>query len=222
MFHREKYSIIKVPIDQLCIFTKADSQLSISTKLINNEPNTDLYAGIVRRADGLNCYVEDDNCTIVMLPPTVTNKSYDHVIFHRFQIVYSINYGKPEVAPVNGSKLIETYQMDSQETYYLKCYQAANRSKVVSLSNNDDYKSYHKMALPVHFNNSDGLKTFITERINSNKMITIKDLIEMICKSESANGIMFDENEIFIDHGDPKVKVYWITIKDIIIDVDWK
>lgn len=222
MFHREKYSIIKAPIDQLCVFKRDDFSLSITTKLINGVANDNIYDGIVRRSDGLNCYLEDDNCTIVLLPPTVINKSYDHVIFHRFQIVYSINYGKPEAAPVNGSKLIETYQMDSQETYYLKCFQAANRSKVVSLSNNDDYKSYHKMALPVHFNNSDGLKTFITERVNSNKMLNIKELVEMICKSESANGIMFDENEIYISHGTPKVKVYWITIKDIIIDVDWK
>lgn len=169
---------------------------------------------IVRRSDHKNCYVDEDDTTIVLLPPNPI--FYDSVTFHRLSFVCTIKFYHFSSTPPPFAETELCKRYDVPTTYYLKCYEAANRSKVVAISDNDDYKSYHKMKLPVSFNNTDGLRVYLCEFVNSEERIKLVKLMEKI-----ASGFI-SETLAFQSFTDSKQGVkYDIVFNDIVIDVNW-
>lgn len=204
---REIYSIVKTPI----------------VKLIRDDPYSFMHGDhdstgeTVDRGSGRNCFYEEgDDSSITLLPPNPMK--YTSVVFHKFDIVSTFDFvDVPDIwFPGEYPYQLQQYNRRLTIPYYLKCYEAENRSKVVAISNNEDYKSYHTLKLPEHFNNTDGVKVHICENINSNKNLKIDDIVKKLfyetCYDMYVSGFKLVERDNLVAK---------ITISDIIIDLEW-
>lgn len=202
---RDSYSIIKKPIVTNFLYPTSFQQVSLP--IINYDVN--FNQNLVTIADGINCYLEND--FIFIRPPPSLNE-FKKFKVHNFKIIYTIVDfvkfgGFPDYHELN----TKTIFRESKSVLFLK-----HSKDVLSITNDYDYKSSTTINLG---NYNAPVELYVTNEVNSNKPMTVKEII---------GGIIFDfAMRLYeIDGSGIIEKIrglsYNLTINDIVIDGEWR
>jgi len=195
---RETYSLLK---KDLKINVLYNLRLSLDPTYVYDPQNINNF---VRRDDGFNCYVEDDNEKIILLADKAFG-NFKKVTFHRFYIIYDAYYYETD----SDVAILHFPKITNDIPFYLCCNHLPNSSKI-AIMNDDD--TYHSEATA--YINDDSVDCYLKHIIHYPEIVKISDL-----------DMCFDnylKNIVKLSYFTNRVLPIMIKIKDIVIDAEWK
>jgi hypothetical protein len=202
---RDSYSIIKNSI--ITNFEYDDEYDSPNIPTITYDVN--MNQKLVTIADGINCYLEND--FIFIRPPPSLNE-FKKLKVHNFKIIYTIvDYILPPEDVDYRLLHTKTIFRESKSVLFLK-----HGKDILSITNDYDYKSSTTINLG---NNNAPVELYVTNEVNSNKPMTVKEIID---------GIIYDFTMRLYDANRRDIIRNWnggtynLIINDIVIDGEWR
>lgn len=200
---RETYSLLKNGWIVNAKFDKLNGDSTLTSKPLN-------INNLVRLEDDLNCYVADDNKSVILKVDESLGR-FKEVVFHRFYIIYEACTYKL------GPKTFTTYlpKIQNPMHIYLCCNQLANSSKIALINNDDTYQSES-----VAYVNDNIIDCYFKLRVHHGNIVPLNKLFD-ICVTEYFKQIVVLDNnfDIILEADDLRAE---IIIKDFVIDVEWK
>ncbi len=202
---RDSYSIIKNSI--ITNFEYGDEYDRPNNPTITYDVN--MNQKLVTIADGINCYLEND--FIFIRPPPSLNE-FKKLKVHNFKIIYTIvDYILPPLDVYNRLLHTKTILRESKSVLFLK-----HGKDILSITNDYDYKS----STTINLGNCNApVELYVTNEVNSNKPMTVKEIIEGIIYDFAMRLYEIDGSGII-----EKIRglSYNLIINDIVIDGEWR
>lgn len=208
---RETYSLLK---NDWVVDMKFDSFLGFNDTIIESDPLN--INNLVQINDDLNCYVEDDNQTVILKANESLGR-FKEVVFHRLYLIYEAYFYHDGNENFPISYLPKTINTTS---FYLCCNQLANSSKIALINDDDTYKSES-----VAYVNDNKIDCYFMPRINSNIIVSLYDLLNAVVTNLMKNIVTVDIYNKLINQYPMDMNFNIRTkvkIKDIVIDAEWK
>jgi len=202
---RDSYSIIKKPI--VTNFLYPTTFQHIFPPIINYDVN--FNQNLVTIADGINCYLEND--FIFIRPPPSLNE-FKKLKVHNFKIIYTIvDFVKFDGFSDYEELNTKTIFRESKYVLFLK-----HGKDILSITNDYDYKS----STTINLGNCNApVELYVTNEVNSNKPMTVKEIIDGIIYDFAMRLYEIDGSGII-----EKIRglSYNLIINDIVIDGEWR
>lgn len=202
---RDSYSIIKKPIVTNFLYPNEFQQ--VFPPIINYDVN--FNQNLVTIADGINCYLEND--FIFIRPPPSLNE-FKKLKVHNFKIIYTIvDFVKFDGFPDYEELNTKTILRESKSVLFLK-----HGKDILSITNDYDYKS----STTINLGNCNApVELYVTNEVNSNKPMTVKEIIDGIIYDFAMRLYEIDGSGII-----EKIRglSYNLIINDIVIDGEWR